>query len=404
MAKRVAKQITNPKDVDEVINITRKKAAEKNTIMEYFADFGKGPRFNTYDLIEIPAGKYGNTKKNKNKFMTTVGLWIFNKSFIEEFADILGYFNEPITRDKYEYINSQLSYALLEDKITLEQLKGFIMQTQILMGCCSSIAPSHTERIFDMQDAVNKKKKELIKEKYADGIKNKDLNQIKNLENELIDYAKDYLKDDPAVDMFNSGARSTWGNNVKNMYIMRGPIRLTDSSYDVVTTSYIDGLDPEDFSKVNDAAVGGPYSRARKTQTGGYLEKQFTNATQHIKVLPKGSDCGTKRHITVTLTEKNIKDWIYCFVIQGDKLIEITTDNEKQFIGKTVKMRFSAMCEYKKDGCICEKCMGTLYNRIGITNVGLGSMIMMSSLKNTAMKAFHDSTLKLAHINPDDVF
>jgi hypothetical protein len=62
------------------------------------------------------------------------------------------------------------------------------------------------------------------------------------------------------------------------------------------------------------------------------------------------------------------------------------------------------MCANKKDGAICEKCMGSLYNRIGITNVGLGTMIMMSQTKNAAMRRFHDSSLKLNSLDPDDIF
>ena len=61
------------------------------------------------------------------------------------------------------------------------------------------------------------------------------------------------------------------------------------------------------------------------------------------------------------------------------------------------------MCK-AKNGYICEKCAGTLYKRIGIQNVGLGCMIMASSLKNAAMKSFHDSTTDLVKINPDSVF
>jgi len=402
--KRVSRNIDNPKDVEEIVNISYDKAREKDTVMQYFADFGKGPRFNPYDTITIPPGKYGQSKKNKNSFVTTIGLWIFNKSCIEPMDNVLGYVNKTVNGKVYSEINSKISYALLEDKITVQQLKDYIMQIQILMGCCSAIAPSHTELMFDMSKDIAKKKKELTK-KYEKEIKEADLSTVKKIEDELIDYTKDILKDDPCVDMFNSGARSSWGNNVKNMYICRGPLKKTDGSYAVVMSSLMDGMDPEDFADVTDASVGGPYSRSNKTREGGYKEKQFTNATQHIKVLAPGSNCGTKRGIEVTLTEKNIGEWMYCFVMGSNgSTTEITTDNKDKFIGKTVKMRFSAMCSNKKDGAICERCMGTLYNRIGITNVGLGSMIMMSSLKNAAMKAFHDSTLDLATINPESAF
>ena len=145
------------------------------------------------------------------------------------------------------------------------------------------------------------------------------------------------------------------------------------------------GLSKEDLVKANDAAVGGPYSRAVKTKEGGYREKQILYGLQHVKVLKPGSDCGTNRTINVTLTKKNIKNWMYSFVKQGSNLVEITSDNKDKFIGKTVKMRYFSLCESKNG--ICEKCAGTLFNRLGITNVGLASDIFGSRLKNTSINS-----------------
>ena len=380
---RRPKHIENPKDVQYILSLTEEQAAEKDTIMELFADFGDGPRFNTYDTIDIPKGAYGKSKKNKSQFTTTIGLYIFNKGCIEDLSDVLGYINEPITADKYDEINEMISYARLEDKITIQQLKDFIMQSQIYMSCTSALAPSHTMTLILASEAIEKKKAELIKNKYGEAIKNKDIKAMDALDKELLDYAKELLKDDPSADMFNSGARSSWGNNFRNMYVTRGAVRLTDGSFDIVTSSYMSGLDKEDLVKANDAAVGGPFSRAVKTKEGGYTEKKILYGLQHVKVLPKGSDCRTNRTITVTLTKSNIKGWMYSFVKQGDNLIEITSDNKDKFINKTVKLRFSALCESKNG--ICEKCAGTLFNRLGINNVGLACDSFGSRLKNTAI-------------------
>lgn len=402
MKKRYSKEITNPKDVEEILSLTNERASEKSLIMDYFGDFGKGPRFNPYDTIEIPKGLYGKTKKNKNSFKTTVGLWVFNKSFIEPVSNVLGYVNESITKNKYEDLNKELSYALLENKITIEELKAFIMQSQIVMSCTSAICPSHTMDMLLITEKAQTKKKQLEKEN-AEGIKNKDLVAMKNVEEGLVKWAKEELKDSESVDMYNSGARSKWGNNFKNMYLTKGIIKQTDGSYNYATNSYMAGMDKKDFVNINDAAVGGPYSRARKTETGGYLEKQFTNATQHVKI-KFDYDCGTKDTIKILLTKKNISSWMYCFVVESNgSLTEITSENKNKFINKEVKIRYSAMCK-AKNGYICEKCAGTLYKRIGIQNVGLGCMIMASSLKNAAMKSFHDSTTDLVKINPDSVF
>ena len=245
--KRIAKKITKKEDIDYILSIDHSKASEKSTIMEIFGDFGEGSRFNPYDIIEIPPKAYGglskidkdcisSTKINSSKFTTTIGLWIFNKSFIEPMSDILGYINTPVTGDVYENINLKISYALLEDKINVQQLKNFIMQSQILMSCCSALSPSHTETIFSMEQEISKKKDELNK-KYEKKLKENDLVTAKKYEEELISYTKDILKDDPAVDMFNSGARSSWGNNVKNMYLTRGPLKGTDGNYSFISSS-----------------------------------------------------------------------------------------------------------------------------------------------------------------------
>ena len=399
---RKAKHITNPKDIEYILSLDSEADGSKSVIMDLFADFGNGPRFNTYDIITIPKGSYGKTKKNKNDFITTVGLYIFNKGCIEDMSDVLGYINEPITSDKYDDINKIVSYAKLEDKITIDQLRDFIMQSQIYMSCASAICPSHTMALILATNQIEKKKSQLIKDKYKDAIKNKDIKAVGNMESELLSFSKDYLKDDPSVDMYNSGARSSWGNNFKNMYISKGAIRLSDGSYDVITSSYISGLDKEDIVKSNDAAVGGPYSRAVKTKEGGYTEKQILYGLQHVKILPKGTDCKTDRTVTVTLNNKNIDGWMYSFVKQGNDLIEITSDTRDKFIGKTVKIRYSALCESKHG--ICEKCAGTLFNRLGINNAGLASDVLGSRLKNVSMKSFHDSTLSFAELDIDEVF
>lgn len=399
---RKSKHITNPNDVKYLLSLSSDEAASKSVIMSLFADFGDGPRFNTYDTIDIPKGSYGKTKKNKNEFTTTVGLYIYNKGCIEDMSDVLGYINEPITSGKYNAINQLVSYAKLEDKITTQQLKDFIMQSQIYMSCTSALAPSHTMSLILATNAIEKKKKELLKTKYGEAIKNKDTKAMDDMTKELIEFSKDYLKDDPSIDMFNSGARSTWENNFRNMYITRGALKMTDGSYDIVTSSYMSGLDKEDIVKVNDASIGGPYSRAVNTKNGGYNEKKLLYGLQHVKILPKGSDCKTDRTITVTLTNNNISGWMYSFIKQGNSLVEITSDNKDKLIGKTVKIRYSALCESKHG--ICEKCAGTLFNRLGISNAGLACDTIGSRLKNISMKSFHDNGLSFSDMDIEKAF
>lgn len=401
---RVSKHINDKESIEYILGLSSKDCARRSIIMDMFANFGDGPRFNPYDTIDIPANTYGNKKKNKNKFRTTVGLYIFNKGCIEPFSDILGYINKPVTSDVWEDINDELSYALLENKITLEDFKRLMLQSQIYMGCCTALASSHTDRLFDLNAVIDKKKKKLLKTKYQKRIDAGDLAAVSELEKELLDFSKEYLKDDDSIDMFNSGARSSWGNNFKKLYNGVGLVTRTDGSFSYISTSYMDGMKPEDFAAINDSAIEGPYARSRKTADGGYKEKLATAATQHIKTIPD-TDCGTKNTIPVTLTKKNIKSWMYSYIQEGSKTIELNSDNRDKYIGKTVKMRYSSLCQYTKDkSCICEKCMGSLYRRIGLNNIGLASQIIFSSIKLASMRKMHVSGVSIYTIKADDIF
>ena len=47
-----------------------------------------------------------------------------------------------------------------------------------------------------------------------------------NFSKELLDFALEYMKGDPSMDMFLSGARGSIGNNFKNMFVMKGVITI----------------------------------------------------------------------------------------------------------------------------------------------------------------------------------
>ena len=124
---------------------------------------------------------------------------------------------------------------------------------------------------------------------------------------------------------------------------------------------------------------------------------------QHVILKDPGSDCGTKRHIEINVTDKNIGSIMYCYVIGNDgSLTEITSKNKDKFIGKKIKIRFSSMCE-AKDG-ICNKCAGNLFYRLGIRNIGAATPQIPSKLKVLSMKLFHDDQLNFTEMDPMAAF
>lgn len=405
MAIRKSREITKQSDIDYLLSLNEDNITA-SMIMECFGEFDGNNRFHPYDTIQIPIASYGpEKKKNKNKFTTTVGIWIFNKYFIEkDLFNIFKYISNTINKSMFNKINTTLSYALLEDEITLDVLKRFILKVQFFMPFVSIIAPNHTMDMLTCTKQINKKKEELVK-KYQKEIDDGNEVIVEKMEKELLDYAKDLLKDDPAMDMFYSGARGSIDNNFKNMYVMRGAIKNPDpvvGGYDVALSNYLDGISKEDYPILAKSLAAGPYARAKKTELGGYWEKQFLSAFQHIILLPEGSDCKTTRTIDIILDNDNISNMMYSYIVEGNRLIELTSKNMEKYRDKKVKMRFSSLCE-SKDG-ICSKCAGNLFYRIGIINVGVATPIIPSKLKNLSMKSFHDSTVKTVEMDPMRAF
>ncbi len=414
MEKRVSKMITKQEDIDYLLSV-KEPDITTSFIMNNFGDFGDGPRFNPYDLIEVPIGAYGGTmangkeRKNKNKFTTGVGRLIFNKFFFESDPVLLQYFpytNDNVTGKTYEGILNQMGYLMLEGKVDTETYKRFCKKSQKMMPYVSILAPNHSDNMLTITKRINKKKAQLLKEHKAE-LDAKDDNSVKvfdQISNELLDYAKDLMKDDPAMDMFNSGAGGSFGNNFKNMFVMRGAVKdpTPNKGYNMITSNYIDGISKEEYSAIANTLAAGPYARSKKTEVGGYWEKLFMAAFQHIELLPEGSDCGTKRYIEMNVDKKNINMIMYSYAIVGNKLVEITSENRDQFIGKKVKLRFSSMCEAKNG--ICNACAGNLFYRLGIKNVGSATPQIPSKLKLLSMKLFHDDQLNFTEMDPMRAF
>lgn len=406
MPGRVSTKITDSELKRYILGI-KESDITSSFIYDLFGEFNGVSKCNPYDLIEIPVGLYGpEGKKNKNKFLTTVGIWIFNKWFIEQdLFDLFGYINKIIDGDQLEDMNQILSYALMEDRISVQVLKKYLMKTQLAMQFVTVLAPNYSEELLTISVKIDKKKDALIK-KYKKELDEGNTVIAKQIEDELIAYAKDLLKDDPALDSFVSGARSNINNNFKNMFIWKGATRDPNpdskQEFRIATSNYMEGIKREEYSLYANSGIEGAYSRGKKTEHGGYLENLTTMAYQDLILDEPGTDCKTNRHIEVVLTKKNINRYIYNNIIESSgKLVELNSTNMDKYIDKKVKMRMAYLCPHEKP---CNACAGNFYYKIGVRNVGLTLMQVFSIYKNKSMKAFHDSTVQLVEIDTMKAF
>ena len=407
MVSRKSRTITNANDIEYILSL-KEDNITTTVIMELFGAFSnRNPKFHPYDLITIPAGIYGNEKKkNKKVFVTTVGQWIFNRFFIEpHLVDLFGYVTDTISKKTFGKLNKTLSYAVMEDRVSVEVLSDFMNKTQMFMPYISITSIHYSEKLLTCSTANEKKRNQIIAQ-YEDRLNEGDEVAANIVEKKTLEATVEYMGDDPAMDRYKSEARASIGNNFKNMYVMKGAIKDPDPNakqrYKIAKSNYMDGISADEYALFANSLAAGPYARAKKTENGGYREKLFLRAFQHLMLDPEGSDCGTSRYIKVKLTNNNIDDWMYCYIIDGSRLVELTSDKIDRYIGKEVKMRFSSVCESKTG--ICNKCMGNMYYRLNKHNVGTSMTQIASVQKNISMKAFHDSTQSLYEMNLEEVF
>ena len=92
--KRVSTEVTDPTLKAELLNITEDKITS-SFIFGLFGEYDGKCKCHPYDILKVPPGYYGpENHKNKNTFTTTVGIWIFNKWFIEQdLFELFGYIN-----------------------------------------------------------------------------------------------------------------------------------------------------------------------------------------------------------------------------------------------------------------------------------------------------------------------
>lgn len=355
-------------------------------------------RFNTYDKITIPAGKFCG---NKEKIDTHLGLLIFNKYIVEDgLYDVLGYINEEVTAGVVKGMEKKLSQALLINKITPAQMAKYMNKMQwgfTLTDCLSASLSPKTARVLP---EVNKEKERLLKSN-PKMFETGDPIQAAIIEKQLLDTAKKVIGNDHGMDLYNSGSNASFGNNYKSMFIMKGPIKdSSDGKYTIVTSNYSEGIKKEELQAHYDSLVSGVYPKGVGTQVGGYLTKKFLAAFQSLVLDKKWTDCGTKKTMSILITKKNMEMFKYMYIVENGKFIYLDDATIPKYVGRIVNMRFPLYCTGDK---VCNRCAGELYYLEGIENVGLTSAKVTSALVQKSMKKFHDTSVHLNKINIDDI-
>lgn len=355
-------------------------------------------KYKTSDTFVLEKNEYTNTEK----ITTNVGLFIINKFLFEEnLTKVLGYINTPITSKVLSGVDDKLSNALLNDKITVDQMVTYLNKLQWISKQFNSVfSSSFTMKTLKPVPSVMKLKDKLMKEN-KDAIEKGDVVTAVKIETEVKKAARQELEGDPGMELYDSGARGSFDNNYKNIALMRGPVyNPTEQKWDIVDSNFMNGINKQDIPSYGNAVVGGAYPKAVGTQVSGYFTKQLNAAFQGVVLDGPDSDCGTKGYLEILITPWVKKDVLYNYIIVGNSLVLLDDTNIDKYMNTKVKMRSPMFCISDK---LCRKCAGVIFDRLGIDNVGLTTAKVSSTLLNLNMKKFHNTTASVSTIDLNSI-
>lgn len=340
---------------------------------------------------------------NKSDIVTTPGRFIFNKLIIEDLIIVFqDYINEPVNGDVVGDLDGKMANALLKDVITAEQYKQYLNRVQWLgMSTTSLLSSSLTSGILTPIPKVIKRREELVKQ-YKDDIDKGDVSRMALIEKELVEMSQKELANDEGMYIFKSKARGSFGNNYKNTSIVRGPLlNPRTGKFEFVASNFIEGMQKEDIPPNANSVVSGAYPKAIGQRSYGYMSKQLTSGMQAMQTDKPGSDCHTKETVAILVNNFTKKLISYRYIVEGGKLVYLDESNINKYIGKVVNLRSPMTCANKDK--ICSICNGRNFEMLGITNVGLTSSRVSTTMSNKSMKKFQDLTVKTVKLDKNNL-
>jgi hypothetical protein len=176
--------------------------------------------------------------------------------------------------------------------------------------------------------------------------------------------------DNNATKMITSGARGSW-EQYKQIAVSKGFI--SDVTGRVipkeVKSSLIKGLTPDEFFVTCYGGRKGLIDTADNTAQSGYLTRKLIYLLSPLMLDTAVSDChkelgNTKYFEFFVKDEKTAKSLIGRYINGG----QITKDNYKDIVEKTIQLRSPIACTAKG---ICKKCYGDLYKTHKSKNIGI---------------------------------
>jgi hypothetical protein len=355
-----------------------------------------GAPFSIYNHIKIKNGDIANYT-SESEIDTTIGRFISNYIVV---VSIVGD-KIPYHNDIWDIKNLQNQYSqlILDGKAPATDYRKYIDHGYFLAHFSELCVPTLTEKAMTTDPQIPIRKAELL-ELHKDELS--DPKVVAAIEEELINMDKAWIKGDPAEGFYGASKKS-YNVQRKKMHIMVGGVEDFNPDGGTITISHSlsEGINAKAFAAVANEIRKGHYDRGKETAKGGEMTKFIFRAFQDIKITE--DDCKTKRGIPVVFGDiLNIEDFISRMILVGpDKReVEITRENMKSYIGKTVILRSPMTCASELG--LCYHCSGLNFKKLNIANPGVRAIEISSKFMYASMLSMHGTAIQTNQINPEE--
>ena len=174
-------------------------------------------------------------------------------------------------------------------------------------------------------------------------------------------------------------------SQLRQILICKGIISGHKGEITTIKDSYGSGMTSKDHFDTGYATRNGIADRVLNTSKTGYLGRRLAYALQRVECDPTIVDCGTRKTVSLKVTDDIAKRLYGRYVYNDENKLELF-DKDK-WLDKIVRVRTPIYCRTTK---LCRHCYGELALRNRTKNVGiLAAQILGERLSQVTMKQFH---------------
>lgn len=327
---------------------------------------------------------------------TTFGRFLTNVVVIHEaFKGQVGYINERIDGKRLKAIiaermidTPQEGEPTPEGKSPVGHCLKVTQQLDYLVGLNPIIVKASSSDAFTIHPELIALRDELLNQLDKEG-KLGDPIAVAGVIDLLVEKDVKLQYNGPSADLYIS--RAFVSNNRKKMFLLFDFIpNFHTGKYELLRKSLNEGWELSQYTAYVNTAIEGTYSRSVSVALAGADVKTVILLTGKMNAI-KG-DCGSQRTEQVVINERNFRQWVGSYYLNGQTLALIDKNDFDTLNEKRIGIRVPQYCKQPGNN-LCSTCLGT---RLGGSKdrVSPEVSLMLSKFFLLSMKKIHSSELK----------